>query len=203
MSVSNPTGRRRPITRLAAMLGRTRIALLAGVLTIAIAGCGGNNGTIPKSDSQNLLNLLTSLEDQVKTNQCTLAEGTAMKIDEAIKNLPDTVDPKVQEALDKGAANLAALTNDPSQCVDGASGAEGVQPTDTTTDSSSSTTSTTSTTTTTTESTSTAQQDTTQQPPTGTPPGHETPPGNGGGQGGGGGTGGPTGGLEPPNGGKR
>lgn len=206
---SDAQGRQGPVTRLGAMLGRTRIALLAGIFALGIAGCGGNNGTIPQDDSQQLLNMLSLLQNQVETGDCTLAEDTATKIDAAISNLPDSVDPNVQDALSKGAENLTELAKSPSQCTEGASGAAGVQTTDTTSTDTTSTTSTTTETTsstpeTTTTETTQPQQDTTEQPPTGIPPGHQTPPGNGNQGQQGGGIGGPTsGGLEPPDGGKR
>jgi hypothetical protein len=202
MSGSKSHGRQRPITRLAAMLGRTRIALLAGILTIGFAGCGGNDGTIPQSDSEQLLSLLTSLQDQLQTHNCAVAESLASNFDKAVNDLPDTVDPEVQDALDKGAEHLTELANDPSQCVDtGSTGVGGVETTDTT-DTGSSTTSSTSTTTTTTETTSTPEENTPETPST-AGPGHETPP-TGQGPQNGGNTGSPTsGGLEPPDGGKR
>lgn len=196
-------GPRRPITRLAAMLGRTRIVLLAGLLMLGIAGCGGDDGTIPKDNSEELLGLLSTLENQIETGDCTLAEGTAEQVDAAVKKLPSGVDPKVQEALNQGAANLTNLT--PEQCGEGATGASGVQTTDESSTSTSTTTTTTSTETTTPTDT-TATEDPTEQPPQGTPPGQQTPPGNGGGnqggntgtQGGGGDEGGapPSGGVE-------
>jgi hypothetical protein len=195
MWVSKRTGRRRPVTRLGAMLGRTRIALLTGIFALGITGCGGNDGTIPKDDSQQLLNMLTLLENQVETGDCTLAEGTATKIDAAISNLPDSVDPEVQDALSKGAENLTELAKNPDQCTEGASGAQGAQTTDTT----STTTTTTSTeptsTTETTPETTTSQGDGTgQTQPSNTPPGHQPPtPGNETPPGGGGQTGGPRG----------
>jgi hypothetical protein len=192
------------------MLGRTRIALLAGVFVIGIAGCGGDDGTIPQTDSEQLLGLLAQMKTQIETGDCTLAEGTATKIDDAINSLPNGVDPEVQDALSKGAQRLTELTNDPSQCVEGgATGAEGAQTT--TTDTEATSTETTTTTSSTTTETAPPEEDTTEQPPTDTPPGHETPPGNGAGQGGGNqgnqgsespGEASPSGGLEPPGGGK-
>jgi hypothetical protein len=175
------------------MLGRTPIALLAGVFVIALGGCGGSsNGTIPSSDSEKLLGMLAQLQSYVSTGDCTLAEGTAADVTAAVKALPDAVDPDVETALTKAADNLEALTKDPTKCTDtGASGAEGV----TTTDSTSTTipTSTSTSTSTTTTETSTPEQ-TGETPPTGTPPGQgpTTPPGNGeGNQGNGNGNGGP------------
>jgi hypothetical protein len=169
---SDMNGRRGAITRLAAMLGRTRIALLAGVLAIGIGGCGGDDGTIPKSDSENLLGLLASLEEQVQAHQCAVAEGTAGQIDAAVKSLPSDVDQKVQEALNKAAEHLATLTNDPDQSVEAATGVDGVQPDDTTTTTTTTESSTTADTTA--DETSTPEDDTGDQaPPTDT---HETPP---------------------------
>jgi hypothetical protein len=189
------------------MLGRTPIALLAGVFAIALGGCGGSDdGTIPSSDSENLLTMLATLQDQVASQQCTLAEGTAVKISDAVKALPTDVDPDLHAALTKGAENLANLTKDPAKCTPaGATGVGGVETTD---ESSTTSTDLSTTTTTTAPDETTTPENTDETPPAGPPPGQDeqTPPtGNGQGtQGGGnGGGGGPaSGGVGSP-GGKR
>jgi hypothetical protein len=176
------------------MLGRTRIALLAGVFALGIAGCGGNDGTIPPDNSQQLQNMLTLLQHQIDTGDCAGAQDSATEIDDAVAKLPDSVDPEVQDALSKGAENLTELSKDPSQCNTGASGEEGAQTSTTSTTSTTTTETTSSTPETTTETTSTTPEDT---PPANTPPGHETPsPGNVTPPGGGNETGGPRGGDE-------
>jgi hypothetical protein len=179
------------------MLGRTPIALLAGVFAIAIGGCGGSDGgTIPSSDSTKLLTLLSQLQSYVSTGDCALAEDAAADVTAAVKALPDGVDPEVETALTKGADNLAELTKDPTQCTDGASGPTGVQTTETT---STTSTETSTTTTPTTTDETTPPENTGEQPPTGQDNGPTTPPadngaGNQGDEGNGGG-GGPSGGV--------
>jgi hypothetical protein len=178
MSVSKPQGPRRPITRLAAMLGRTRIALLAGVLTIGIAGCGGDDGTIPQSQSEQLLNILASLQNQVDDGNCAVAESTVQQLNSAIKDLPSSVDTKVKDALERGTANLSDLTQDPQKCTSasGATGASSVETTDSTSSSTSTTTPDTTTGPETTTDETSTPADTGEQPSSGTPPVHETPP---------------------------
>jgi hypothetical protein len=199
-------GRPRPVTRLAAMLGRTPIALLAGVFVIALGGCGGgDDGTIPPSDSTKLLTLLSQLQSYVSTGDCALAEDAAADLTAAVNALPDGVDPEVETALAKGTDHLAELTKDPTQCADGgATGDTGVQTTDESSTTTPDTPTTTSTTTTTTDE-PTPPEDTGEQPPDGQDNGPTTPPADNGGPNGGGnpGAGGPaSGGVGSP-GGKR
>jgi hypothetical protein len=160
------------------MLGRTRIALLAGVLTIGIAGCGGDDGTIPQSQSEQLLNILASLQNQVDDGNCAVAQSTVQQLNSAIQDLPSSVDTKVKDALERGTANLSDLTQDPQKCTSasGATGASGAETTDSTYSTPTTTPDTTTEAETTTDETSTPEEDTGDQPPSGPQPGHETPP---------------------------
>jgi hypothetical protein len=183
----NVAGPRRPITRLAAMPGRTRISLLSCVLALAIAGCGSSNdGTIPPSDAENLLTLLSAVQTEAAQGECELARDHAQEFVSAVGNLPPDVDPKVADELDTAATNLDQLAKDPSECTEtGASGALGDQST-------TSTTTTVAPETTTEETTTTEESTTTLEPPTGQQ-GEPNPPAGGQDQGGsaGGDTGGP------------
>ncbi len=128
-------GRRRPVTRLAAMLGRTRIALLLGVFAIGIGGCGGGeDGTIPTDESEALLSLLSAVQSSVSTGDCDIAEQTAAEVVDRVNNLPSDVDNELQEALTKASQQLVALANNPEECVgEGTSGPEGTDTTEPTT----------------------------------------------------------------------
>jgi hypothetical protein len=187
---------------------RTQIALLAGVFAIAIGGCGGDNGTIPTQDSEELLNMLAQVESLVETGDCAVAATSAGQLTDAINELPEDVDPEVQSALTKGASNLLALTKDPDNCTgEGNTGEEGAQTTETETTESS----TTETATSTVEQTSTIEEPTEETQPVEPTEGNQAPPTvdgsdqgpQGGGPGATGGGGGPaSGGVDVP-GGKR
>jgi hypothetical protein len=191
-------GPRTRVTRLAAMPGAIRKSLLVCVfaLALALAGCGSDDeGTIPPSDAENLLNQLAAVQSAVSEGDCDFAQEHAEEFAGAVEALPNDVEPKVAEELSKAAGNLETLAADPDQCTEtGASGEDGVEPT-TPTETAPEETSTTSTTSTT---SSTTDEETTTNEPSGEQPseapGQEPPSGNQG-QGGG------TGGGEPPTGG--
>jgi hypothetical protein len=144
------------------MPGRTRICLLSCVFALAISGCGSSDdGTIPPSDAENLLTLLSAVQTEAAQGECELAQDHAQEFVSAVGNLPPDVDPKVADELDTAATNLDQLAKDPAECTEaGASGALGDQST-------TSTTSTVSPDTTTETSTTEEQPTTTLEPPTG------------------------------------
>lgn len=166
------------ITRLASMRGRTRIALLAGVLAIVIGGCGsGDDGTIPMDQSTTLLNLLAAVQANVEDGDCELAAKNALELTRTVSNLPDDVDRDLRSELTKASVNLTDLAQEPEQCTEsGASGPTGTETSESTT---------TSTATTATEpdasTTTTDEPDTTDQPTE--DPNPEPDAGNGQGQG--------------------
>lgn len=185
------------------MLGRTRIALLAGVFAIGIGGCGGNDdGTIPADQSEALLSLLTAVQSSVSTGDCDIAGETAQELVDRVNDLPGEVDNDVQEALTKASQQLVTLADNPEECGD--QGATGPDETDTTEPE---TTEEPTTEEPTTEEPTTEEPTTEEEEPV-TPPEDETPtqepdlaPDNGQGGGGGGGRDPATGGVTP--GGKR
>jgi hypothetical protein len=202
MNVQEP---RRPLSRLAAVGGRTRRSLLACLIALGIAGCGSDDGTIPENQSSDLLALLDSVRSNADSGDCDVAANTAQEFVNRVDQLPSEVDADVRDELDKAATNLDQLASD--QCKEpetGASGIGGVQPTEET----STVEEETSTTTTTEEEPETSTTTTTdEEPPTQEPPGNQgdqggpgepvTPPTGDQGQQGGG----PGGGVSPPSGG--
>jgi hypothetical protein len=196
-------GRRMPRTRLAAVPRTQKIALLATVFTIFVAGCGDSDeGTIPSDQSDTLLGLLAEVENNVNIGDCELAEKNAEELVDTVNELPAEVDNEVQGALTRASQQLVAFTENPDECVEGATGEQGAEPDPETTTSTTEAT-TTSTTPTTTETTTTEEEEPEEEEPTEEPPPEEepTPPDGGNpGNGGGGGVGPPSGGLEPPDG---
>jgi hypothetical protein len=125
--------RQKPLSRLAAMPGRLRNPLLVCVLALALAGCGGgDDGTIPPHDADNLLNQLDAIQDDVDGGDCEQAQAHAQEFIDGVNALPDDVDPEVAGELTKAATNLDQLTSDPAECASGASGITGAETTDTT-----------------------------------------------------------------------
>jgi hypothetical protein len=120
----------RPLSTLAAMARRRRISLLWCVLALAIAGCGsGDDGTIPPEEADNLLTLLSDLEDDVAAGDCDLAQQHAQEVATAVEELPGDVDPEVADALAGAADNLDRLAQEPGECTEtGTSGAAEEQP---------------------------------------------------------------------------
>jgi hypothetical protein len=168
----------RPMSRLAAMVGRTQISLLLCAFAFGIAGCGGSSdGSIPQEQAGDLLALLDTLQTDVQAGECDHVTGTADEFASRVEQLPSDVDSDVRNELTKAAAHLDQLAGEASSCTPvetGATGPAGVETTtETTTPDETTTTSTTDETSTTEETTTTT---TDEAPPT-------EPEGNGGGNG--------------------
>jgi hypothetical protein len=181
--------RERPVSRLAAMPGRIQITLLACLCAAFLAGCGSDvEGTIPNSNSDELISLLDGIEEDVAGGNCELAQDHANEFVDAVNRLPAEVDDEVKGGLQDAAARLEDLSKDQSQCEDttGETGFDELEPT---------TAPTTTTTPTTTETTTEPEEeeDDEEEPPPaengdngGGPPGGgppASPPGGGGGEG--------------------
>ena len=166
------SSRRKPITRLAAMRGRTHISLLVCVSALTLAACGGDDGgTIPPDEADNLLSQLEAVQGYVDDGDCLHAEQQVAELINQVNALPSDVDPKVESELTKAADNLRGMTADPTQC--GASGITGAQPTEETdtTD-----TETTEPETTVTETTTPEEETTTEEQPEEEQPQEQQPP---------------------------
>ena len=187
------------------MPARLRIMVLACALPATLAGCGGgDDGTIPSGQSDELLRQLDAIQNDIQTGNCDLVDDHAQAFAAAVSALPDDVDPKVRQGLTEASTQVVELSQQPDQCetTTGATGPEGVEETTTTEE-----------TTTEDEPTSTTEETTTTEPDEEAPPddGSEddetNPPSDepdispaGGGPPGGGGAGGrgnSSGGLEP------
>jgi hypothetical protein len=155
-----PTGRRTPLA-----------ALAAATVAVGLGGCGsGDDDSIPKSASDQLIAQLNEMEATVSEGNCALAQGQASRFEDSVRGLPSDVDPEVKGDLTKLADNLVELA-DSAQCVTtetGATGDTGVATTET--EPSEATTTEASTTTTTTT------EEPTEEQPSGNP-GSPTAPG--------------------------
>ncbi len=124
----------RPLSRLAAMAGRTRISLLVCLFAFGLAGCGSNDGTIPSEQAGDMLALLDALQSDVQDGQCDHVTGTAEEFSSRVQNLPSDVDSDVRNALTKAAAHLDELASAPSACTPVETGATGPSDVQTTPD---------------------------------------------------------------------
>ncbi len=198
----------RPLSRLAAMRGRTRISLLACLFALGLAGCGSNDGTIPENDAATLLALLDTMDNYVDSGTCEQVPSTAEEIADQVDGLPSDVDTEVRDALVSATARLDELAAKPGECEEVPAGTTdtGTVETTTSTTTAEETTSTTTDEETTTEDETTTQDETTStESPSGSPgPSDEDlspPTGDQGPSGGGDTGGGDTGGGAPPSGG--
>jgi hypothetical protein len=168
-----------PMPRLIVLL----LSLILGAGIAVLISCGGDDGPevgIPATDAEGMLAELDRARSAFAAGDCAEVEETATQIQAAAANLETKgVDAEVREGIDQGAARLAELANDSSQCEQTTTEettTEETEPTTTTEE----TEPTTTTETTTTEETTTTQTEE-EPPPTdedggedgGAPPGSE------------------------------
>jgi hypothetical protein len=118
------------LTRLAAMLSGGRVMLLALAAAAVLAGCGGDEGTIPPESSEDLLARLTEIEEAVPRGDCDGAQASADLFVQQVDQLPADVDDEVKRLLTAGGERLQELAAE--QCEEppptGATGETGFQP---------------------------------------------------------------------------
>jgi uncharacterized membrane protein YgcG len=123
------------LTRLAAMLPGGRVTLLALAAAALLAGCGGDDPTIPADRGDQLLTRLDEVEGAVAEGDCDGAQNSADLFVDQIADLPGDVDAEVKRLLTAGGERLQELASE--QCEEppptGASGEEGFQPEEPTT----------------------------------------------------------------------
>jgi hypothetical protein len=120
----------KPVTRLAAMSVGGRVSLLAIAAATLLAGCGGDEGTIPAENSEQLVERLNEIEGAIPEGDCDGAQNSANLFVEQVAQLPADVDSEVKRLLTAGGERLQQLATE--QCEEppptGASGEEGFQP---------------------------------------------------------------------------
>jgi hypothetical protein len=90
---------------------------LAGASLVA-AGCG-DNGPDPSISADNSASLLAKIQEiqaNVDNGSCFVAADRTDDLISDVQELPDSVDPDVQRALENGAGQLKILLQDPDQC---------------------------------------------------------------------------------------
>jgi hypothetical protein len=165
-------------------------AFLAGGLGFAAAfvvACGGGNGLLSANQSSSLSGQLQSISVALTSHQCGAAANAATSLNNAVANLPSTVNTTLLQNLGQGASTVAQLASSDCQSTSSTSSSSS-----STTSSSSSSTSTPTTSSTSTSSTSATGTQTNPTSPTATnptTPGTSTTAPTGGASPGGGGTG--------------
>jgi hypothetical protein len=90
---------------------------LAGASLLA-AGCGDNgpDPSIPGDNSASLLAKIQEIQANVDNGSCFVAADRTDDLISDVQQLPDSVNPQVQRALENGANQLKILLQDPDQC---------------------------------------------------------------------------------------
>jgi len=182
---------RKAITSIAPMPGAVRNLVLGALAATAIAGCGSDDETIPRTDAEALLARLDAVEENVSQGACNEATAQVEAFRSDVSNLSG-VDREVKRALAKSAVQLLNLAA--GECEEDSGIDETDETTTTTTEPEVETTTTTTTEETTTEETTPDENDGAVSPPPET--GDTTQGGNQGGSNAGQGGGvGPSGGV--------
>jgi hypothetical protein len=111
------------ITRLAAMSSGGRLSLLAIAAATLLAGCGGEDGTIPADRSDQLVTRLDEVEGAVAEGNCDGAQASADLFVTQVDQLPEDVDDEVERLLIAGGERLQQLATE--QCEEPDIGATG------------------------------------------------------------------------------
>jgi hypothetical protein len=127
-------------------------ALVLGATTALLVACGGD-GRIPSGDASSLKSALNRIESDYRAGHCEAAQQDVTKAQNALLNLPSSVNADLRNRLQAGITNLGKRV--PATCGQAQTQTQATQPDTTTTD-----TTTTDTTTTDTTSTETTTTDT-------------------------------------------
>ena len=109
---------RASIAAMPKLLRATVLALVLAAASAGVIGCGnsGPDPSIPLENSRTLLAKITEIKANVDVGSCLVAAAKTDDLLADIADLPSSVNPDVQQALDSGANNLKLLLTDPSKC---------------------------------------------------------------------------------------
>jgi hypothetical protein len=139
-------------------------ALVLGAATALLVACG-SDGRIPSGDASSIKSALSRIETDYRAGRCQTAEQDVEKVQNALLNLPNSVNDDLRNRLQSGIRNLRERV--PATCGQAQTQTQETQPETTTTDTTTTETTTTDTETTGTETTGT-DTDTTGTETTGT-----------------------------------
>jgi hypothetical protein len=127
-------------------------ALVLGAATALLVACG-NDGRIPSGDASSIKSALNRIETDYRAGRCQTAEQDVEKVQNALLNLPNSVNDDLRNRLQSGIRNLRERV--PATCGQAQTQTQETQPETTTTDTTTTETTTTDTETTGTETTGT------------------------------------------------
>jgi hypothetical protein len=127
-------------------------ALVLGAATALLVACGGD-GRIPSGDASSIKSALSRIESDYRAGRCQTAEQDVEKVQNALLNLPNSVNDDLRNRLQSGIRNLRERV--PATCGQAQTQTQETQPETTTTDTTTTETTTTDTETTSTETTGT------------------------------------------------
>jgi hypothetical protein len=127
-------------------------ALVLGAATALLVACGGD-GRIPSGDASSIKSALSRIETDYRAGRCQTAEQDVEKVQNALLNLPNSVNDDLRNRLQSGIRNLRERV--PATCGQAQTQTQETQPETTTTDTTTTETTTTDTETTGTETTGT------------------------------------------------
>jgi hypothetical protein len=139
-------------------------AAALGAATAVLVACGGD-GRIPSGDASSLKSALTRIEADYRAGRCQSAEQDVEKAQNALLNLPNSVNDDLRNRLESGIRNLRKRV--PATCDQGQTQTQETQP-ETTTDTTTSESTESETTTSESTTTDTTGTDTTGTDTTGT-----------------------------------
>jgi hypothetical protein len=87
-------------------------AILAGVLGFAVSfvvACGGGSGLLSGDQSNSLSSQLNQVSAAVQSGNCGAASNASAGFNNAVQNLPVTVNPTLRSNLSQGASTVAQL----------------------------------------------------------------------------------------------
>jgi hypothetical protein len=183
-------GRASKVTARMRYLPRALVACGTGFAVSLLAACGGGAGLLSGDQANSLSNQLDQVGAAVGSGNCAAAVNAAQAFNNAVTNLPNTINTTLRGNLSQGGSTVAALASQ--QCHRTTSTSTPTTSTTTTSSSSTSTstpTTTSTTTPTTTTTTTTTPTTTTATSTTGTGTTSSNPSGGGGLPGGGNGNG--------------
>jgi hypothetical protein len=95
---------------------RTSMAFALLASAMVVAACGGDEGTIPTENGNEMLATLDDIQSDVDDRDCTAAQTDASQFIALVDQLPAEVGVKTKKALFDAGRNLADLAQDPEQC---------------------------------------------------------------------------------------
>jgi hypothetical protein len=93
------------------------LSLMLGAGCAVLVSCGSDDeGSIPSTNADEMLAELDRARQALETGDCEEVAESAQQVSDNAESLDTTVDAEVRTGLVDGAAHLAELANDPSQC---------------------------------------------------------------------------------------